>query len=55
MQTPKETELIYCVKCRNLVGVKNTKVIMMKSDRPAFSGECPKCNIKVYKIIAKEG
>ena len=40
----------YCVKCKKKVEVKNPKKITMKNGRPATSGTCSKCGIKVFKI-----
>lgn len=49
----KNIELIYCVKCRKLVAVKDPEMITMASSRPALTGKCPHCYIKVYKIVSK--
>lgn len=49
----EKTESLYCVKCKKMVNVENTKLITMKSDRPALSGKCPKCGTRTFKIIAK--
>jgi len=41
----------YCVKCRAKREIKDPKEIKMKNGRPAVKGTCPKCGIKVFRIV----
>ena len=41
----------YCVKCRTKREIKDPKSITMKNGRPAIKGTCPKCGIKVFRIV----
>lgn len=43
-------EKMYCLKCRTSVMVANPKDIILKSNRPAYMGRCPKCNTYTFKI-----
>jgi hypothetical protein len=47
-------EMIYCVRCRKEVKIENPKVITMKSNRRALTGECPNCGIVTYRIISSK-
>jgi len=41
----------YCVKCRAKREIKDLKEIKMKNGRPAVNDTCPKCGIKVFRIV----
>jgi RNase P subunit RPR2 len=40
----------YCMKCRKMREMKNTKRITMKNGRPATEGVCPVCGTKMFRI-----
>lgn len=40
----------YCVKCREMVDINDSEKIIMKNDRHAIKGKCPKCGTAVFKI-----
>ena len=51
---------IYCVKCRKKVYVLQAELETLKKGRSkvameAWSGICPKCGTKVYRIYRKVG
>lgn len=47
----------YCVRCRNKNNMKNEKQVSMKGkgkngkERFALTGNCEKCNTKMFKIL----
>ena len=44
----------YCLKCRVMCEIKDPKEIVLRNGRNAISGNCPKCNTQVVRIVAKE-
>jgi RNase P subunit RPR2 len=40
----------YCMKCRKMREMKNTKSIIMKNKRPATQGICIVCGTKMFRI-----
>ncbi len=40
----------YCMKCRTMREMKETKVVTMKNGRPATQGVCPVCGTKMFRI-----
>lgn len=45
----------YCVKCKAKREIQNGKVVSMKGKgkvkRRAFTGTCPKCGTKMFRIL----
>jgi RNase P subunit RPR2 len=40
----------YCMKCRKMREMRNTKAITLKNGRPATQGVCPVCGTKMFRI-----
>ena len=40
----------YCLKCRAMREMRNTKQVTMKNGKPATTGTCPNCGTKMYRI-----
>jgi len=40
----------YCFKCRSKVDVQDPTVVLLKSNRPATKGTCPRCGTVVFRI-----
>lgn len=51
----KEVQLVgYCVRCRKVSKMKDTKEEVLKSGMRAAKGNCIKCNTKMCKILGKD-
>lgn len=52
-KTKKDKNAItaYCVKCNEKINIKNPKPYIMKNQRAAVKGTCPKCSTKVFRIL----
>ena len=43
----------YCMKCKQKRDMKDAKEVTMKNGKTAFSGTCPVCSTKMFKIGGK--
>lgn len=48
-----ETEVAYCVKCREKRDMKDPAEVEMKGGRRAMQGTCSVCSTKMFKILGK--
>ncbi len=46
--------VMYCVKCRHKVNVRNPQVMTLKSKRKALKGKCPHCETTTYKFVSND-
>jgi len=40
----------YCMKCKQKREMKNPKAVKMKNGKKATTGNCIKCNTKMFRI-----
>ena len=48
----EETQVGYCVKCKEKREISNPQTVQMKNGRPAVKGSCSTCGTGIYKILS---
>lgn len=44
----------YCVKCKAMREMKDSKEVTMKNKKKALKGKCTKCETGMYKILGNK-